>query len=155
MKKLLVFLLISAIASTVIKESNELDDVSLEFNPFDDIGNLFDDINSIIKNLGGKNPFADLKDHIQDIEKAMTQILPIKEFQKNFVGKALEIFKKLTRQAKNIIYWLKVNGYWDLIMDVVKKVGKMAAISLCSAFITPVICTPAITFAFDAYVKNL
>ena len=170
MKKILIFLLISAIASTFIEEPNELDDVSLEFDPFKDIGdaisdaiddtkrnieNLTDEVKSILKKLEGKNPFAEIKGHIKELEAAMKQILPIKQIQKNFVGKPLEIFKKQTRQAQNAIYWLKVNGYWDLIMDVVKKVGKVAAISLCSAFLTPVICTPVITFVFEAYVKNL
>ena len=181
MKKLLVFLLISFIASAIIEDSHELDDVSLEFNPFKDLGDIIkdttkkveeevkdqvdkikgevnkitDEIKSIIKKLDGKNPFEEIKGHIKELEKSMKRIIPIKELQKNFVDKPLEMFKKLSRQVQNGIHWLKVNGYWDLIMDVVKKVGKIAAISLCSAYLTPVICKPAITFVYDAYIKNL
>ena len=186
MKKLLVILLISIITCAIIENSQELDDVSLEFNPFKDIGDIIkktsdrvkdkvkdkvdqikddvkdqvdkikDEIKSIIKKLDGKNPFQEIKGHIKELEKSMKEIrIPVKELQKFFEGKPLEIFKKLTRQVQNGIHWLKVNGYWDPIMDVVKKVGKVAAISLCSAFLTPFICKPAITFVYEAYIKDL
>ena len=164
MKKLLVILLISIITCAKIENSHELDDVSLEFNPFKDIGDIIEDaldkitdeVKSIIKKLDGKNPFEEIKGHINELEKSIKQIrIPVKELQKFFEGKPLELFKKLTRQAQNGIHWLKVNGYWDPIMDVVKKVGKVAAISLCSAFLTPAICKPAITFVYEAYIKDL
>ena len=174
MKKLLLFFLISSIVCVTNEESNELDDVSLEFNPFEDIGDIIketgdkindkyldvknrltDEVKSIIKKLDGKNPFEKIKGRMKELEKAMKKIIPVKELQKDFVGKPLEIFKKQTRQIQNGIYWLKANGYWDPIMDVVKTVGKVAAISLCSAFLTPFICKPAITFVYEAYIKDL
>ena len=175
MKKLLVYLLISTIACAINEESQELDDVSLEFNPFKDIGDIIknttkkisdqvedqvnklsDEVKSIIKKLDGKNPFQEIKGRIKELDKSMKEIrIPVKELQKFFEGKPLEIFKKQTRQVQNGIHWLKVNGYWDPIMDVVKKVGKVAAISLCSAFLTPFICRPVITFVYEAYIKDL
>ena len=185
MKKLLVFLLISIIACAINEEPHELDDVSLEFNPFKDlesiiknttkkvtehvedkvnqisgdvqgqVDKLTEEVKSIIKKLDGNNPFEKIKGHMKELEASMKKIIPIKELQKDFVGKPLEIFNKLTRQTQNGIHWLKVNGYWDPIMDVVKKVGKVAAISLCSAFLTPFICKPAITFVYEAYIKDL
>ena len=174
MKKLLLFLLISSIVCVTNEKSHELDEVSLEFNPFKDIGDLIkdtgdkvkdqvdnikdkltDEVKSIIKKLDGKNPFEKIRGRMKELEKAMKKIIPVKELQKDFVGKPLEIFKKQTRQIQNGIYWLKANGYWDPIMDVVKKVGKVAAISLCSAFLTPLICKPAITFVYEAYIKDL
>ena len=185
MKKLLVFLLILTLAFAINDESHELDDVSLEFNPFKDIGDIIketkerienqvknqtdklkdkvkdqankltEEVKSIIKKLDGNNPFEKIKGHMKELEASMKKIIPIKELQKDFVGKPLEIFNKLNRQTQNGIHWLKVNGYWDPIMDVVKKVGKVAAISLCSAFLTPFICKPAITFVYEAYIKDL
>ena len=182
MKKLLVFLLISTIACAINEESHELDDVSLYgFNPFKDIEERLknktktiknqvedeakklkdeankqaEEVKSILKKLDGKNPFEKIKGHLKELEKSMKKIIPLKDLQKGFVGKPLEIFKKLDRQTQNGIHWLKVNGYWDPIMDVVKTVGKVAAISLCSAFLTPFICKPVITFVYEAYIKDL
>ena len=182
MKKLLVFLLISTIACAINEESHELDDVSLYgFNPFKDIEERLknktktiknqvedeakklkdeankqaEEVKSIIKKLDGKNPFEKIKGHLKELEKSMKKIIPLKDLQKGFVGKPLEIFKKLDRQTQNGIHWLKENGYWDPIMDVVKTVGKVAAISLCSAFLTPFICKPVISFVYEAYIKDL
>ena len=182
MKKLLVFLLISTIACAINEESHELDDVSLYgFNPFKDIEERLknktktiknqvedeakklkdeankqaEEVKSILKKLDGKNPFEKIKGHLKELEKSMKKIIPLKDLQKGFVGKPLEIFKKLDRQTQNGIHWLKENGYWDPIMDVVKTVGKVAAISLCSAFLTPFICKPVISFVYEAYIKDL
>ena len=182
MKKLLVFLLISTIACAINEESHELDYVSLYgFNPFKDIEERLknktktiknqvedeakklkdeankqaEEVKSILKKLDGKNPFEKIKGHLKELEKSMKKIIPLKDLQKGFVGKPLEIFKKLDRQTQNGIHWLKENGYWDPIMDVVKTVGKVAAISLCSAFLTPFICKPVITFVYEAYIKDL
>ena len=122
----------------------------------DQADKIKDEIKSIIKKLDGKNPFEEIKGHIKELEKAIKEIrVPVKELQKFFVDKPLEMFKQLNRKVQNGIHWLKVNGYWDPIMDVVKKVGKVAAISLCSVYLTPAICKPAITFVYEAYIKDL
>ena len=185
MNKLLVFLLISTMTCVVIEEPHELDDVPLEFSfkdigdiiketkerienqvknqtdklkdkVKDQADKIKDEIKSIIKKLDGKNPFEEIKGHIKELEKAIKEIrVPVKELQKFFVDKPLEMFKQLNRKVQNGIHWLKVNGYWDPIMDAVKKVGKVAAISLCSVYLTPAICKPAITFVYEAYIKDL
>ena len=121
----------------------------------DQANKLTEEVKSIIKKLDGKNPFEKIKDHLKELEKSMKSIIPLKDIQKDFVGKPLEIFKKQTKEIQKGIHWLKVNGYWDPIMDVVKVVGKVAAISLCSAFLTPIICKPVITFVYEAYIKDL
>ena len=77
-----------------------------------------------------------------------------KEMQRHFSGKPLDLFQKLSKVVQNGVHWLKVNGFWEPLKAVVKNVGQVAATSLCSAFITPMVCGPAVGFAFDAFINK-
>ena len=75
----------------------------------------------------------------------------IKNFFKGTIGKA---FKKLGKAVQKGINVLKEKGIWDKLVSVVKSVGKIAATSLCSAYLSPAVCTPAVGFVFDVVLKN-
>ena len=165
MKKLLLFLLITTIAYASIEEYNEYDDdVSLVKNPFTHIKDTVNGVKDKIKDplkpikdkLKGKHPFEKIKARVKELQKHMKgKKISLKEMQRLFKGKPLEIFKKLPNHVQNGIHWLKVNGYWEPLKEVVKNAGKVGATSLCSAYLTPIICGPVIGFLFEAFVNKL
>ena len=113
-------------------------------------------VKHIIDKLNGKHPFEDIRNRIKELQKHMkTKKLSPKEIQRHFTGKPLNIFQKLSKVAQNGIHWLKTHGFWDPLMNVVKTVGRVAANSLCSAFLSSAICEPAVGFVFDAFIDKL
>ena len=61
--------------------------------------------------------------------------------------------QSLTGEAKKIYNWLKAHGYWDQIVDLVKKAAVPAAISACSGYTgQPVLCATIIN-ALAAFIK--
>ena len=112
-------------------------------------------VQHIIDKLKGQHPFEKIFERIKEFQKHLkSKVLSNKEIQRHFSGKALNLFQKLSKVVQNGIHWLKVNGFWDPLKEVVKKVGQVAATSLCSAFITPAICGPAVGFIFDAFINK-
>ena len=75
----------------------------------------------------------------------------IKNFFKGTIGKA---FRKLGKAVQKGINFLKEKGIWDKLVNAVKSIGKVAATSFCSAYLSPAICTPAVGFVFDVVLKN-
>ncbi len=117
---------------------------------------VVDPLKQIKDKLKGKHPFEEIKGRIKELQKHMkNKKISLKEIQRFLKGKPLEMFKKLSQHVQNGIHWLKVNGYWEPLKGVVKTVGKVAATSLCSAYLSPMICGPAIGFLFDAYINKL
>ena len=66
---------------------------------------------------------------------------------------------QLSQKARNGIYWLKKKGYWEPIKFVAEQAGQYAATAICSAYLTPVVCEPAMdivfTFVVDKYLDSL
>jgi hypothetical protein len=66
---------------------------------------------------------------------------------------------QLSQKARNGIYWLKKKGYWEPIKFVAEQAGQYAATTLCSMYLTPVVCEPAMdlvfTFVVDKYLDSL
>jgi membrane-associated HD superfamily phosphohydrolase len=113
-------------------------------------------VKHIIDKLNGKHPFEDIRNRIKELQKHIKKNkLSTKEIQRHFTGKPLNIFQKLSKVAQNGIHWLKTHGFWDPLMNVVKTVGRVAANSLCSAFLSSAICEPAVGFVFDAFIDKL
>jgi len=112
-------------------------------------------VQHIIDKLKGEHPFEKIFERIKEFQKHLkNKVLSNKEIQRHFQGKPLDLFQKLSKAVQNGIHWLKVNGFWEPLKAVVKNVGQVAATSLCSAFITPVVCGPAVGFAFDAFINK-
>ena len=112
-------------------------------------------VQHIIDKLKGEHPFEKIFERIKEFQKHLKKKdLTKKEMQRHFSGKPLDLFQKLSKVVQNGVHWLKVNGFWEPLKAVVKNVGQVAATSLCSAFITPVVCGPAVGFAFDAFINK-
>jgi hypothetical protein len=112
-------------------------------------------VQHIIDKLKGEHPFEKIFERIKEFQKHLKKKeLTKKEMQRHFSGKPLDLFQKLSKVVQNGVHWLKVNGFWEPLKAVVKNVGQVAATSLCSAFITPMVCGPAVGFAFDAFINK-
>ena len=61
--------------------------------------------------------------------------------------------KNFIKNVQDGIQWLKDHGYWGLIINAVKTVGKIAATSVCSAYIPRPICALVINFIIDNVIK--
>ncbi len=55
-----------------------------------------------------------------------------------------DLWDKLSDAVKNAVNFLKDKGIYDLIKDKLLQAGKTAAITFCSAYLTPVVCGPAV-----------
>ena len=51
---------------------------------------------------------------------------------------------KLSGAVKKAVNWLKDKGIYDLVKDKLVQLGKAAATTFCSAYLSPAICAPAI-----------
>ena len=88
--------------------------------------------------------------------------IPVKEIKKLFINeshKVQQTIKQLSQKARNGIYWLKKKGYWEPIKFIAETAGQYAAESVCSAFLSPLVCGPAMdivfTFVVDKYLDSL
>ena len=58
----------------------------------------------------------------------------------------VEAFKKIIEKVKGVIQWLKDNGYWDKLIELLKKYGKPKAIEFCVSLIhKEELCTDIVT----------
>ncbi len=48
---------------------------------------------------------------------------------------------------------LKKKGIWDEIVKTIKTGGKLAATTLCSTYLTSVVCTPLVEIVFNIVFK--
>ena len=51
---------------------------------------------------------------------------------------------KLSGAVKKAVNWLKDKGIYDLVKDKLVQLGKAAATTFCSAYLSPAVCAPAI-----------
>ena len=51
---------------------------------------------------------------------------------------------KLSGAVKKAVNWLKDKGIYDLVKDKLVTLGKVAATTFCSAYLSPAVCGPAI-----------
>ena len=59
--------------------------------------------------------------------------------------------KGIVKTLQDGINWLKEHGYWDLIVNAAKTAGKIAATSLCSAYIPSPVCSLVVNFIFSLF----
>ena len=57
---------------------------------------------------------------------------------------AKKIWDKLSGAVKKAINWLKDKGIYDLVKSKLIQLGKAAATTFCSAYLSPAVCAPAI-----------
>ena len=114
----------------------------------------------IIDKVKAFHPFERIKGELKKLENFMEKKnIPVKELKKLFVDTPAKALNKLSQKARNGIYWLKKNGYWEPIKLVAEVAGQYAATALCSAYLTPAVCEPAMdllfTFVVDKYLDSL
>jgi hypothetical protein len=114
----------------------------------------------IIDKVKAFHPFEKIKGELKKLENFMEKKhIPVKELKKLFVDTPAKALNKLSQKARNGIYWLKKNGYWEPIKLVGEVAGQYAATALCSAYLTPAVCEPAMdllfTFVVDKYLDSL
>ena len=51
---------------------------------------------------------------------------------------------KLSGAVKKAVNWLKDKGIYDLVKDKLVQLGKAAATTFCSAYLSPAVCAPAV-----------
>ena len=72
------------------------------------------------------------------------------KFSWDWAKKIIEFVKKLTGKLLDLYHWLKDNGYWDQIIELLKKYGKPKAIELCTqVFKNEGVCTDLIDLLFS------
>ena len=109
------------------------------------------------------HPFKIIKDKYKEFENFFEKNnIPVKKLTslfKDIPKKAQKAFNQLTQKGRNAIYWLKKKGYWEPIKFVVETGGQYAAESLCSLYLTPLVCGPvvevAFTFGVNRYLDSL
>ena len=124
-------------------------------------------LNSIIDKIKAFHPLEKIKDEIKHLEKDLENFMeknkiPVKEIKKLFINeshKVQQTIKQLSQKARNGIYWLKKKGYWEPIKFIAETAGQYAAESVCSAFLSPLVCGLAMdivfTFVVDKYLDSL
>ena len=148
MKKFLLILIIALIACAEIEEKvQKEDELEVIFNKlldsidFDDpniveLQNIFDNIINKIKEIVNKG-----------INKGKEIIDKVKEI----INKGKETYIKIKDEISNGIDFLKEKGLWDKLVDAAKTAGKMGAITLCSSYLTPVVCGPLVEIVFQVF----
>ena len=62
----------------------------------------------------------------------------------------VEAFKKIIEKVNGVIQWLKDNGFWEPLINLLKKYGKPKAIEYCDSLIHKEdICTDIVTILID------
>lgn len=111
-------------------------------------------LKTIIDKVKAIHPLEKIKACLKNIEKFVGKNVPTKELKQIFINTPKEVFNKLSQKAKNGIYWLKKKGYWEPIKFVIETAGQYGATALCSAYLTPAICEPAMDIAFTFVVNK-
>ena len=68
---------------------------------------------------------------------------------KKVIEKGKDIFKDMKDQILKGVDLLKEKGIWDKLVGYVKTGGKLAATTLCSTYLTPVVCAPLVQIVFQ------
>ena len=69
---------------------------------------------------------------------------------KDWADKIGDFVKKLSAKAMDAYNWLKDNGYWDQLVDLVKQYGKPYAVEFCVGLIKiEFVCSEIVDKIFD------
>jgi F0F1-type ATP synthase membrane subunit b/b' len=116
-------------------------------------------LKTIMDKVKASHPFEKIKAELKDLENFMKKKISVQELKKLFVDKPVQFFNQLSQKARNGIYWLKKKGYWEPIKFVAETAGQYGATALCSLYLSPAICKPAMdlvfTFVVDRYLDSL
>jgi F0F1-type ATP synthase membrane subunit b/b' len=111
-------------------------------------------LKTIMDKVKASHPFEKIKAELKDLENFMKKKISVQELKKLFVDKPVQFFNQLSQKARNGIYWLKKKGYWEPIKFAVKTAEQYGATALCSAYLSPFICKPAVDLAFSLVVNK-
>ena len=68
----------------------------------------------------------------------------------DFWDKVKEFIKKIPTYLKKVYQWLKDNGYWDQLVELVKKYGIPKGIEFCTKYLKKEeLCTDIVNFVFS------
>ena len=116
-------------------------------------------LKTIMDKVKASHPFEKIKAELKDLENFMKKKISVQELKKLFVDKPVQFFNQLSQKARNGIYWLKKKGYWEPIKFVAETAGQYGATALCSLYLSPAICKPAMdlifAFGFNRYLDSL
>ena len=105
------------------------------------------------------HPFEKIKAELKDLESFMNKNISVQELKTFFVDKPVQFYNQLSQKARNGFYWLKKKGYWDPIRFVTETAGQYCATVLCSLYLSPAICKPAMdlifAFGLNRYLDSL
>ena len=91
----------------------------------------------------------DLKDAglFDDRDDIVLQGLP--DFFKRLWDKIKEIWHDIPGAIQKVINFLKEKGYWDDLIDLIKKYGTKYGIDFCDNYLDHDLCTDAVNFIFS------
>ena len=145
MKKFLLILIIAVIACVEVEEKVQKEDklkvILHDFLNFID----FEDPN--IVELGLLNKIKDF------IKKTILKGKELFDKVKNAIEKGKDILEDLKDSISQGVDLLKKKGIWDEIVKTIKTGGKLAATTLCSTYLTSVVCTPLVEIVFNIVFK--
>ena len=145
MKKFLLILIIAVIACAEVEEKVQKEDKLKVI--LHDFLNFIDFEDPTIVELG-------LLDKIKNfIKKTMLKGKELIDKVKNAIEKGKDILEDLKDSISQGVDLLKKKGIWDEIVKYVKTGGKLAATTLCSNYLTPVVCAPLVEIVFNIVFK--
>ena len=78
-----------------------------------------------------------------------TEDFELEGWWSDFWGKVKDFFKKIPTYFKKAVQWLKDNGFWDKLVEIIKKYGTPKAMELCVKLLKKEdICTDLVNFLF-------
>ena len=157
MKKVLLIFIIAVIACNEVEEKVQKED-ELELVLHDLLDSFdFEDPNIVeLKSLFGKivdkvkGTFKDGVDKGKDtVKDGVNKGKEIADKIKDVINKGKDAYKKIKDKIIRAVDYLKEIGVWDELIVVAKTAGKIGAIALCSAHITPIVCGPLVEIVFE------
>ena len=95
------------------------------------------------------NLFTDLKQvgFFNEEDEVVLRGLP--DFFKRLWDKIVEFWHDIPGAIQKVISFLKDNGYWDTLIDLIKKYGTKYGTDFCDNYLDHDLCADAVKFIFD------
>ena len=70
------------------------------------------------------------------------------DFFKRLWDKIKQIWNDIPGAIQKVINWMKDKGYWETLIDLIKKYGTKYGIDFCSKYLDHELCTDVVNFLF-------
>ena len=148
MKKFLLILIIAVIACAEVEEKVQKEDKLKVI--LHDFLNFIDFEDPTIVELLFDKLIKKIKDWVKE---GLIKGKELIDKVKNAIEKGKDILEDLKDSISQGVDLLKKKGIWDEIVKYVKTGGKLAATTLCSNYLTPVVCAPLVEIVFNIVFK--